>query len=887
MHSLLMVYLFRKKVHVRKFVLLIYFVLLLSFPAYSQFSGSGSGTELDPYIISNPTQLDEIRNNLTAYYELANDIDLTTATSDVSGTFYNAGAGWDPIDGFEGELDGGGFRIDGLFINRPEGAIGLFGDIWGSVTIINLHLSNVNVTGLSYVGALLGRTTATTSSYFSQIGVNGTVTASGSVVGGIIGTLSNGDIEKSYMSGTVSGTGGSSNDIGGIAGRLISTGDLDIGIRDCYAIADISGNENIGGFVGYASSSKINFSYFSGSVNRVLYGVGIPTIGGTSGNVGQTGVYYSGEAVCLDTGLGIPLGTRSSAMTQEKYLVGWDFTNVWAIDEGISYPYLQWEGSPSTKNNPPDMTPVVDLVDLPDLSNDCEINVTTPPTATSYCGNQIDGVSDMEFPITTLGETIVTWTYRDQFASTTTQTQSITITDAEIPVADLGNLPDVIAECSVDLSSSLPTAIDNCLGTIDGVSDTEFPITTIGITEITWSYEDANGNISTQTQNVIITDGTAPEPDLDTLQVIYAECDITDLSAPTATDNCTGEVTGTSDVVFPIILQDTTIITWNYTDSEGNSSTQQQAIILNDVTAPVRTFTNLEDIVSVCDGIILEEQIIVPTATDNCDGIIDGVTDVIFPLTESTTITWTFADERGNIELQTQKVIIGDVTAPVPDLESLADLNSECSIELLTVPTATDNCDGLIEGVTNAIFPLTETTTISWVFEDKSGNSIIQTQDIIIDLLDNSVTQNGSSLIAIESGVQYQWIDCNDGTRLLGATAQTFSPQISGTYMVEISSGDCVITSECFEVTILGLSDDKNELGISLYPNPVGEALRIDKGINQQLKIKILDIAGREIYVFTSLDQVTLIDFTQFNPGTYLVSMTNNKTQVINKVVKK
>ncbi|MBA7656028.1 hypothetical protein ES703_63941 [subsurface metagenome] len=44
------------------------------------FSGTGSGTAQDPYIITNVDQLQEMKDDLSAWYELGNDIDAT-ATS--------------------------------------------------------------------------------------------------------------------------------------------------------------------------------------------------------------------------------------------------------------------------------------------------------------------------------------------------------------------------------------------------------------------------------------------------------------------------------------------------------------------------------------------------------------------------------------------------------------------------------------------------------------------------------------------------------------------------------------------------------------------------------------------------------------------------------------
>ena len=90
------------------------------------FSGSGSGTVGSPYVITNVTQLQEIENNLTAYYELGNDIDASATSG------WNGGLGFDPVGSsgtpFIGSLDGKGFKVSGLVIVRnADSFIGLIG----------------------------------------------------------------------------------------------------------------------------------------------------------------------------------------------------------------------------------------------------------------------------------------------------------------------------------------------------------------------------------------------------------------------------------------------------------------------------------------------------------------------------------------------------------------------------------------------------------------------------------------------------------------------------------------------------------------------------------------------------------------------------------------
>ncbi|MBN2891364.1 MAG: choice-of-anchor D domain-containing protein, partial [Bacteroidales bacterium] len=95
-------------------------------------------------------------------------------------------------------------------------------------------------------------------------------------------------------------------------------------------------------------------------------------------------------------------------------------------------------------------------------------------------------------------------------------------------------------------------------------------------------------------------DVTAPVPDIATLSDVVAECEVTSLTAPTATDNCSGTVTVTHNATLPITAQGTTVVTWTYDDGNVNTSTQTQNVIIDDVTNPViPTLATLTDECSV------------------------------------------------------------------------------------------------------------------------------------------------------------------------------------------------------------------------------------------------------------------------------------------------
>lgn len=72
------------------------------------------------------------------------------------------------------------------------------------------------------------------------------------------------------------------------------------------------------------------------------------------------------------------------------------------------------------------------------------------------------------------------------------------------PIPNNATLVDITEMCEVSVLTA-PIASNNCVGTIIGTHDAILPITTIGTTVVTWTYDDGYGNSSTQTQNIIIT----------------------------------------------------------------------------------------------------------------------------------------------------------------------------------------------------------------------------------------------------------------------------------------------------------------------------------------------------------------------------------------------
>ena len=510
-------------------------------------------------------------------------------------------------------------------------------------------------------------------------------------------------------------------------------------------------------------------------------------------------------------------------------------------------------------------SPVANTSSLPAVTAQCSVTSLTPPTATDNCSGSITGVHNAALPIT--ASTIITWTYTDGSGNSSTQTQNIIVNDTQSPVANTSSLPAVTAQCSVT-SLTPPTATDNCSGSITGVHNATLPITSS--TVVTWTFTDGSGNSSTQNQNIIVNDSQSPVADLSSLPAITEQCSVTTLTPPTATDNCSGSITGIHNATLPITS--TTVVTWTYTDGNGNSSTQTQNIIVNDTQSPVANTSSLPAITEQCSVTSLTP----PTATDNCSGSITGIHNATLPITSSTVLTWTYTDLNGNILTQNQNVLINDTEAPLPNQPSLNAVTGFCEITVLTPPTASDNCSGLISGTTITTLPVTNSTTITWNYTDGNGNTSAQDQQLIVNPITAGITLTGNTLTAdfSEPGTTYQWIDCANGNApILNETASSFSPAVSGNYGVVVSFGNCSETSLCQFIDVSGINDLLSENTI-YFPNPVNNEFFIQ--MMAEGNFELFDQSGKRILQSDLNKGINQIYLNEISAGSYILRISSD-----------
>lgn len=294
----------------------------------------GEGTKTNPYIITTPAELERVNEDLEAWYELGNDIEM-------GGWLGINNKGFAPIGGetgFKGHLDGKGHAIRGLFINSNAAYVGLFGFLSGA-EVKNLDLE-VNVTGSkannAAIGGLAGFLSAGT--VVENVQVRGSVMASGmaSCMGGLAGGVSQEGttVRQSSFTGTVDGN--AAQMVGGLFGQFWQNAVMEA----CYAEGVVRTSNTAGGLIGDAKQGA--------SVRNVYAAVEVTggrTAGGLAGNLAIPAdrTYAAGSVTGTRNVGGISSGMGSGAnLGRLTRSVGLDTLVAATAQNGMVYRITSW-----------------------------------------------------------------------------------------------------------------------------------------------------------------------------------------------------------------------------------------------------------------------------------------------------------------------------------------------------------------------------------------------------------------------------------------------------------------------------------------------------------------------------------------------------------------
>ena len=463
------------------------------------------------------------------------------------------------------------------------------------------------------------------------------------------------------------------------------------------------------------------------------------------------------------------------------------------------------------------------------------------------------------------------------------------------PVPDLVTLPTINNQCSA--TTTAPTATSSCTGSVIGTTATVFPITNQGTTIVTWTYNDGNGNTSTQNQTIIVDDTIAPVPDVLNLPNATGQSTVT-VTAPTASDSCVGTIIGTTPSPLTYSTQGTFTIVWTYNDGNGNSTTQNQTVIVADTIAPTAPLnliasgttsstTNLSwtassDNIAVTGYNIYKGGIFLATVSTT-NYTVTGL---------SALTTYTFyviaRDAVGNLSPSSNSVNVTTLVAPYCSSQGTSVANEKIGKVVFgtinntsTGGTGYENFTAFASNITRGT-AYTITITPSW-----SGVKRNEGYAVWIDY-------NGDGDFA-DAGEQV-WTKVPSKTTPVSGTFTIPATATLGATRMRVSMGFNVIPTSCeifasgqvedYTVNIVSsarmLSASLND--VKLYPNPVkGNELYIsDLEVGSY---RIFNSFGQEIAI-GSIENGT-IPISDIATGTYLIELISNNQTIVKRFIKK
>ena len=264
----------------------------------------------------------------------------------------------------------------------------------------------------------------------------------------------------------------------------------------------------------------------------------------------------------------------------------------------------------------------------------------------------------------------------------------------------------------------------------------------LGTTVVTWTVQDSGGATATATQNVVVSDTTAPTVTAPPAMQVESTGPTTPVNIGTATavDLVDANPAISNDAPANAFPDGTTVVTWTATDASGNSGTATQMITVSPATPGPLTITPPADITQEATGALTNVSIgnamtsggTLPTTVSN-DAPANG-----FPV-GLTTVTWTATDSAMMSVTATQRITITDTTAP--QLTVPADVtadqgpeqgNTDVSLGAASASDLVDPAPVISNDAPANGFPV-GTTTVTWTAQDAAGNSVTATQNVTVN----------------------------------------------------------------------------------------------------------------------------------------------------------
>lgn len=144
-----------------------------------------------------------------------------------------------------------------------------------------------------------------------------------------------------------------------------------------------------------------------------------------------------------------------------------------------------------------------------------------------------------------------------------------------------------------------------------------------------------------------------------------------------------------------------------------------------------------------------------------------------------------------------------------------------------------------------------------------------------------------STDLTCSSAATYQWY--LNGEQIVGATNQTYTPTVSGIYLVRITDANGCAFYYSNDITFtmgtnIGISSYENNKNLTVYPNPTTGIITIDSDLLKkgEFEVAVYDVYGK--LLLKNKNNLS-IDLSTLDNGIYFVSISSESLGTINKKI--
>ncbi len=164
--------------------------------------------------------------------------------------------------------------------------------------------------------------------------------------------------------------------------------------------------------------------------------------------------------------------------------------------------------------------------------------------------------------------------------------------------------------------------------------------------------------------------------------------------------------------------------------------------------------------------------------------------------------------------------------------------------------------------------------TATYTITNRAGCDSIITLNLTINKVNAAIAKSENMLQVVEVGDGYQWLNCPEMSVINGEVGASFSVTENGGYAVIITKNGCVDTSDCIDITGIGILENDFGDGFLVFPNPTNGNFSIDLGAQfLNTSISISNLSGKQVYLF-NYKQTQTVDIELNEPsGVYFISV--------------